>query len=47
MSSNESCTAPCNELHGLKVAPPPPIPHEVEPSAAARAESLTEQAIAE
>jgi hypothetical protein len=37
----------CNELHGLKVAPPPPIPHEVEPSAAARAESLTEQAIAE
>jgi hypothetical protein len=37
----------CNELHGLKVAPPPPIPHEVEPSAAARAESLTEQASAE
>lgn len=34
----------CTELQGLVVAPPPPIPHNVEPSAAAQAESLTDQA---
>lgn len=34
----------CTELQGLKVAPPPPIPHDVEPSAAARADELTDEA---
>lgn len=34
----------CTELQGLKEAPPPPIPHDVEPSAAARAEELTDKA---
>ena len=33
----------CTELHGLRTAPPPPIPHDVEPSAATRAEELTEK----
>lgn len=37
----------CTELQGLKLAPPPPIPHDVEPSAAAEAEALTEEAAAE
>jgi hypothetical protein len=32
----------CTELQSLKEAPPPPIPHDVEPSAAAKAEALTE-----
>lgn len=34
----------CTELQGLKEAPPPPIPHDVEPSAAAQAEELTDKA---
>ena len=34
----------CIELKGLHESPPPPIPHDVEPSAAARAESLTDEA---
>lgn len=34
----------CTELQGLKVAPPPPIPHDLEPSAAARADELTDEA---
>lgn len=33
----------CTELQGLKESPPPPIPHDVEPSAAAQAEQLTER----
>lgn len=37
----------CTELQGLKTAPPPPIPHDVEPSAAAKAGSLTEEAVTE
>jgi len=37
----------CTELQGLKLAPPPPIPHDVEPSAAARADSLTGEAATE
>jgi hypothetical protein len=32
----------CTELRGLRADPPPPIPHDVEPSAAAKAEELTE-----
>jgi hypothetical protein len=32
----------CTELQGLRTAPPLPIPHDVEPSAARRAEELTE-----
>lgn len=34
----------CTELQGLKDSPPPPIPHDVEPSAAVRAEELTGEA---
>lgn len=34
----------CTELQGLKDAPPPPIPHDVEPSSAAKAEELTAEA---
>lgn len=37
----------CTELQGLKDAPPPPIPTYVEPSAAAQAEALTEEAKAD
>lgn len=37
----------CTELQGLKTAPPPPIPHDIEPSAAAKAGSLTEEAATE
>ena len=35
----------CTELQALKTAPLPPIPHDVEPSAAAQAEVLTEEAV--
>lgn len=36
----------CTELQGLKAAPPPPpIPYDVPPSAAVRADQLTEEAI--
>lgn len=34
----------CTELQGLRTAPPPPIPHDVKPSAAAQAEELTDEA---
>ena len=34
----------CTELQGLRAAPPPPIPSNVEPSAATRAEELTGEA---
>lgn len=34
----------CTELQGLNTAPPPPIPHDVEPSAAAKADELTDRA---
>ncbi len=34
----------CTELQALRTAPPVPIPHDVEPSAAAKADSLTDQA---
>lgn len=34
----------CTELQGLRTSPPPPIPHDVEPSSAAKAESLTDEA---
>lgn len=34
----------CTELQGLREAPTPPIPHNVEPSAAALAERLTDEA---
>jgi hypothetical protein len=34
----------CTELQGLRISPPPPIPHDVEPSAATRAVELTEAA---
>ena len=34
----------CTELRGLRSDPPPPIPHDVEPSAAVKAEELTEEA---
>lgn len=34
----------CIELQGLKASPPPPIPHDVEPSAAAMADVLTDEA---
>lgn len=34
----------CTELQGLRTALPPPIPHDVEPSAATRADVLTEEA---
>lgn len=33
----------CTELQALKNAPPPPIPHDVEPSVAALAEKLTDE----
>lgn len=33
----------CTELQGLKVAPPPPIPRDVEPSAASKAGQLTDE----
>jgi hypothetical protein len=35
----------CTELQGLRTAPPPRLPHDLPPSAAIRAERLTEQAI--
>lgn len=35
----------CIELQGLKSAPPPAIPHDVEPSAAAKADVLTDEAM--
>lgn len=35
----------CIELQGLRTAPPPPIPHDVESSAAAKAGALTEEAV--
>ena len=34
----------CIELRGLSTSPPPPIPHDVPPSAATEAEALTEEA---
>jgi hypothetical protein len=34
----------CVELQGLKDAPPPPIPHDVPPSAAAQADELRDEA---
>lgn len=34
----------CIELQGLRTAPPPPIPHDVPPSAATEAVALTEEA---
>lgn len=37
----------CTELQRLKDSPPPPIPHDVEPSAAAVAEELTGEAARE
>lgn len=33
----------CTELQNLRVAPPPPIPHDVAPGASAQAEALTAQ----
>jgi len=33
----------CIELRGLRISPPPPIPHDVEPSAAVQAEQLTDR----
>lgn len=36
----------CTELQGLKTAPPPPLPHDTQPSAAAKAYSLTEEVAA-
>lgn len=35
----------CTELQGLKNAPPPPIPSDVEPSAASKAERLTDEVL--
>lgn len=35
----------CTELQGLRTAPPPPIPHDVEPSAATKADELTDEAV--
>jgi hypothetical protein len=35
----------CTELQGLRTFPPPPIPHDVEPSAAVHAEQLTERVL--
>jgi hypothetical protein len=34
----------CTELQGLRSAPPPPIPHDVDPSAAVAAQELTSEA---
>lgn len=34
----------CQELQNLRTSPPPPIPHDVEPSAAAQAEEITANA---
>jgi len=34
----------CTDLQALRTSPPPPIPHDVAPSAAAQADSLTDEA---